>query len=231
MKILNKFRKPSLSIFLASLVLFVSCEQHRLLNESTHEFDYSMFEEYKNNEQIQNLINKIQNNNINKTSNVDILNLINGELDYELNLPSEFLELSLNDDPDYIYEVALQNQWLSESDIELSQKFANDIVSMGFENAISNYENDILALDLTEEEFNKHNTFLNLVKGVEYNNDEFFKNFNESRGPWRCLISAITFLYSYYSLGSCVLIIPCALAFTGFIAASLNFADQCGQYM
>lgn len=28
MKILNKFRKPSLSVFLASLVLFVSCEQY-----------------------------------------------------------------------------------------------------------------------------------------------------------------------------------------------------------
>ena len=36
MKILNKFRKPSLSIILASLVLFVSCKENETFKEEVH---------------------------------------------------------------------------------------------------------------------------------------------------------------------------------------------------
>ncbi len=62
MNILNKLRKLSLSIILASLVLFVSFEQYEL-NESIARIDYSLFEEFKNtNIDLSHLINTSKSN-------------------------------------------------------------------------------------------------------------------------------------------------------------------------
>ena len=74
MKILNKFRKPSLSIFLASLVLFVSCEQYDMLPEKRGVLDKDTIAQIKK-ATIQ-LINDYKNNpnNFEITNDIDIEN-------------------------------------------------------------------------------------------------------------------------------------------------------------
>lgn len=76
MKILNKFRKPSLSVFLASLVLFVSCKENETFKEEIHsEFKSTLIKNLDLSKDLNNVfISKYANKN-NNDSNFNFDNI------------------------------------------------------------------------------------------------------------------------------------------------------------
>ena len=92
MNILNKLRKPSLSIILASLVLFVSCSHSEIRNRA---FDYAIFETYKNSPVFDKIYERVNADSFKLRADSDlelkkeILNIVNSEVGTELNFSDE----------------------------------------------------------------------------------------------------------------------------------------------
>lgn len=236
MKIIKFLRKPYLSVVMASIFLFMSCNQYDTLDTiAVNKFDYSAFEKLKSKSDV---INKIvqsvkQKISINKSEsvlevNTLLLNEINVEFGTELILPDEVLEISTKDmDSKEIIKIALENNWMNQEDVELIESFGEDIQTKGFDIAVENYENIVEALTLTSEEFSEKNSFLNGIKIMEYDNPELFDG-STNRGWLRCLLATIVLAAAIGgATGGCATILACGLALTGLYFALDNFAHSC----
>ncbi len=232
MKIIKFLRKPYISMLLAVLVLYTSCNQYDPVLEAKHAFDNAVFNTFKNSKHFDNVINNLKELKTQSRQgtvlekNKEILSAVNTELGTSLILPDKFLMLSLEMDADQIYDTALNEGWINQEDINLTKNFANDIQVNGFDIAIKNYENKILSLNLSDEEFAKKNAFVNIMKSIDYENSDFFQSL-DARSWWRCALALIAFVATFIGLVSCVAIFPCLLAFTLFVNASLAVADHC----
>jgi hypothetical protein len=220
---------------MAIVVLFVSCEQyHQTVDQVENRFDYSTFEKFKNSSSLENIINIINQKNLVKTSstleiNRDILKVVNTEMGTDIVLPDEFLTLSTTLEADSIYSIGLKNDWINDDDLIKTRVFADEIQTYGFTKAIKNYENKVLTLNLTQEEFSKEVFFLNFIKSLEHERPDLFKAelLYKGQNPWRCALSLIAFVATFSGLASCVFVLPCLLAYTLFVAASLAVGDHC----
>ncbi|CAI8362250.1 MAG: Uncharacterised protein [Flavobacterium sp. SCGC AAA160-P02] len=225
MNILNKLRKPSLSIILASLVLFVSCEQHRLINDPPYKIDYSAFEEFKNtNIDLSHLINRSE-------SSYDLSLAIEQEMNEmfntSLNLPREFHEL--NHSGTILLEESRSRGWINDEKYELISEFYDDLSLNGSSTAISNYETKVINMNLTEEELNKETFFLNAMKSLEH-----LGTFDTSSSEYgdmeaSCWWAIIVLIAAYVSLALCVTGLLCALAAIGYLSAGQYFVQECGE--
>ena len=235
MDILKTLRKPYLSIFLSGLILFVSCERYNETNKQVQNIiDYSIFEHFKNSESFDNIINILNTKRLIKKSskaevNFEILKIVNSTMGTDIDLPKEFLNLSTVMKASDIFNIGLENNWINNDDIVISKEFAIDIQNNGFSKAITNYENKILGLNMSEVGFSKKVFFLNLMKTINHEIPSIFKSelFYKSQGPWRCLLALIAMVVTFVGLTSCVAIWPCLLSYTMFINASLAVADNC----
>mgnify|MGYP001268927541 CR=1 FL=1 len=107
-----------------------------------------------------------------------------------------------------------------------------DIKSIGFNKALVNYENTILELSLTHEEFAKKNIFVNALKSMNYLFSNLFKtnllNKSTEDGWIKCAASIVAFTVAFANLSSCATIILCGLTSILFYAASNALIQNCG---
>ena len=233
MNIFNKLRSPYSALFLATLMLFISCEQHT--SEVSQSFDNDIFNTHKNSNHLNKVLNKMNSTGkkSSKTSvlqtNKLILSSVNDELGTNVSLPDTALSMSVDMEADYIYTTALHNGWLNAKDVELAKEFSSDVESNGFDFAIKNYKDKVLALNLSNDEFAKNNVFLNTVKTLDYENPGLFSaNSNTlSRGWYRCALASVALAATTAGLVSCVTIAACALAVLLQVNAVYAFNDHC----
>ena len=236
MTILKNLRKPYFAMFLSFLMLFISCKQYDSeLNEIEQSFDYKAFNTYKNTNHLDAIINKINTSNKDRSNlsvletNKLILSTVNDELDTGLYLPESLLSMSVDMEANDIYEIALTNNWLDIKAVELTKNFANDAETIGFDLAVENYQNKVLALNLSSKEFAKKNIFINAVKALDYENPKLFtvNNNTQARGWCRCALATIALAATTAALVSCITIVACSLAVLLQVNAVYGFADQC----
>lgn len=223
---------------MATLFLFVSCNQYDTVEvESINKFDYTAFNKYKNSSIFENILNEINKNVLkNKTlsvleKNKKILSIVNSEVGTNLNLPDLALELS-DKSPGEMLNIALENNWMTNQDVNLTQEFNSDIKSIGFDKAIINYEEKVLKLNLTQEEFNSKNNFINTVKSMNYYQPDVFKSnlLNKSsqiKSWWRCAIAITCLAAAVATIAGCATGAGCILATVCLVGASLAVGDNC----
>jgi hypothetical protein len=234
---MKNFRNPYLSMVMAVVVLFVSCEQDVVTEvETINKFDYSAFNQFKKSNVFDVVITKIEKGELQKTSNSafernkNVLDLVNLELGTSLVLPEKLLTLSVEMTAGDIYATSLNNGWLSESDVELAKGLSGDIQLKGVEIAVKHYENKILSMNLSNEEFLKHNLIVNTVKSLNYEYPNLFKEVsfnNKTKSWWRCGLAALALTVAIGNMSTCATIVACGVATLLLVNAGYAVADQC----
>ncbi|CAM1367595.1 hypothetical protein [Tenacibaculum xiamenense] len=126
-------------------------------------------------------------------------------------------------------KISLEKGFMSKSQIDLTNTFTNDLKEVGIDKAINNYENKVLKMKLSNDEFSKHNAFINGIKSVNYQNPDLFKgNFElQSRSAWRCALAVVAMTAAIASVGSCISIVACGVAYLLVVNAGYGIADNC----
>ncbi len=226
MNALKIFRNSNLIVCTSLLVLIVSCTQYDINNVS-RSFDYSIYDDYKNDS------SKIKLNNnfgdlLYRTSigdqNYAILQDINKEYETNIVLPDDFLDLHLDMSSQEIQTKSLQLSYVTQQDLTLVNAFYENIENDGFNSAIEDFEDDVIALNLSNQEFERYNIFANSLKIL---NDQL--NFDEyvSRGWVACLASIVSLSIAAFNLWTCLTPKRCILSFVAYVIAALNVAINC----
>ncbi len=232
--ILKIMRNPYLSIFMALTILFVSCEQYTTqIQKVENKFDYTIFNENKDNPVFKEILNKVQNSEtVSKSTssiekNQNILDIVNNSVGTNLNLPDLALDFT-NNSGEEILNIAYENKWITQKDVILIKSLMNDYKFGGFDYAIKNYEKSVLEMNLSAEGFAKKNYFLNVIQLVKYQN--VFNNNLHSKSenfPWDCVFAVVGVAAGIAGLIACATVVFCAIALAGYLAAIRNFIKHC----
>ncbi|MGB2223482.1 MAG: hypothetical protein ACPHZC_03545 [Flavobacteriaceae bacterium] len=233
MNVFKTLRKPYLATFLASIILFISCEQNSL-DSVENAFNYSVHKELIETTSavdINNMLNinssSAKSNSINR--NLDVIDNINNYYNSDLSLPNELLGMT-DYNPQEVVTTALNNGWMNQYDLNLMDQFESDFQSLGFDGALENYENTVLSLELNDAEFSKKNLVANALKSMNNYYPEIFSSSSEfskySRG-WGCFRAAAALILSSVGLASCVTVVACGLAVSAWILSYSAYVDNC----
>ena len=236
MNILKKFRNSKLIGFSAICFLIFSCSQYELNQERA--FDFAIYEAYKDNPLSQSTIDLIKASFKKSTSKsslrnqiIEIVNLqYNANLDID-NPIWDTADKSVEEMKSYY----LENQILSESDIEMFEELTTDIETIGFEDALLSFEEKVIASNPDQETFDKFNSVVNTLKivdEVKYNNASSKNNYSKSinvaqRSPLGCLVAFVLWVGAVASLVACVTVILCGFAAAAAIAATAELVLEC----
>jgi len=112
----------------------------------------------------------------------------------------------------------------------------SDLSTKGFDKAVSNYEKTTLDMSLSSVEFNKKNTFLNIVKSMNYANPNLFKSdlldssINRVGCGWcKCAAATVALVVATAGLASCLTVVACGLSIVLVYAASNGVAAACAK--
>lgn len=227
MNILRIFRKSQFSVILAGIILFISCNPiESISNENEQSFNYDIFNEYL-------IINKTFSSKSLKKKNKStqfesLVDNINNALGTNYNLTKEAINL-IYLESDQILNISMKKGWMTKQDVKLTKAFMHDIQHIGYEFAIYNYEKKVIDLGLTTQEFSKHNLFANAVKSLDYENPNLFifEPYSEVESPWRCALSILALTAAIGSLGSCITIFACGIAYLLVVNGGYAIADNC----
>lgn len=168
MKTIKAFLKP-ISIFLSLLIFLISCQQYTL-NENennNNKFDYDTYYSLKN--------------EINKGNTFFMNRLMISEV------PIEFLELSGLDEKDFMEQY--NSYELSEFENILASNFINSIIEENFDIAIDKFEEEVINANLTNEEFNKYNSFAIGLKMLNDEDSSLFLSVEVEQNGGSCLLA------------------------------------------
>lgn len=219
-------------------MLFASCEQYNSeSNIAEQSFNYESFNSFKNSNHLDNIIRKISASNKNYADvsvlemNKQILSSVNIELGTDISIPESALSMSLGMDADEVYKTALKNDWLNAQDVKLAKEFIDDVKKNGLDLAIENYESKVLDLNLSNEEFDKKNVFINTIKSIDYKNPKLFAINTNSHSKavswWRCALATTAIAAATAGLAGCLTVAACAIAILLHVNASIAFGEQC----
>ena len=130
--------------------------------------------------------------------------------------------LSCNQLRKYYDEVELS--YLNNTDEMLINQFNTDIIQYGFENAKYNLQNTILSLNLSDEQFNKYNNFINILMLLNnYDPNILIEGLNAGSITGRnaaCGESIVAYSLATIGLAGCVVTGPFAPIVCGAAIAS-----------
>ena len=185
MNILKNLRKPNLSIFLAFLVFYVSCEKYDINSKiSKTKFDYSLFTTYQG--KMLDIDLKITKKNQAKLTRLEIndaiLEEINLQLGTNLDFDNDFKSLEITTGNE-ITDWGLNNSILDSNDIIILNDFVDTILANGVEVALVELENNVLQnnMDLSPTKIQKYEELANTVKLINAEDPELFDNNLQSK--------------------------------------------------
>lgn len=235
MKAFNFLRQPHFALILSMILLIFSCTHYEAIQKEEFEFDYSNFENFKITYPTIDFGKDFTNfrtyDNTVETNRA-LLDIINNELGTDLVYPDLALK-AIEFTSEEIIDISLREGWINQKQANLTEDFMFDIQNYDFDTAITNLENSSLSLNLSEEDFEKINTFAINLKSLNYENPSLFDiSTNEySRGGWRCALAIVALASATAGLGSCVTVAACALAVALHINAIYAVSDHCGEYL
>ncbi|RKQ43278.1 hypothetical protein BXY85_3897 [Roseivirga pacifica] len=235
MKITTHIRPPYVAYVLILLIAIASCKE-TIETTNVNTFDHEAFNLFK---QKLDQIQAIQFNE--DTSPLDkqkqLLFQINNQFGTDLTFDDRVFELA-GSNPDKIFEVALNNKWMSQSDIEETQLFILEAESFGFEEAINSFEQRALSQNLPLSEFNKRNAFSNIMRSLHFANPDLYpssttqditSDISSTNSWWRCALAVTALTAATASMVSCATVAACIFAIALFHNATLGVAEQCGK--
>jgi len=239
MNILKILRRPYLSIFMASLVLFVSCNGSELIQENELEqtsenlkFDFSFYENNKGN-----LIDlkSFKFNNKSSLSRLEINNLIldeiNRQLGTSLDYSTSFKKLdSYESISKYIYE----NEIMDENEMQILTDFNTNLSTLEIYEAITILEEDVNDANLSSFKIEKFQFLANVVLLIENQTPGFFTENNQQRSCWfalakLALASAALVAACNPATAAATVATACYIAAASFVAASATVGIECGD--
>lgn len=230
MNILKLLRNPKLIISSAIFMLFFSCSQYEIRNRS---FDYALYESYKNSPVFEKIINKVTSSKFQLKSKStielkkEVLRVVNEEVGSDLEFTDEMYEL-IDYNGEEVLNIAHSKGWISTEDKILINSFNDDYNQQNFNVAIENFEKTTLSMNLSDEEFQKKNSFVNVMKLVEAETTNSSKQLLSKSGSWDCFFAIVGWLISIVGLLACATIILCGFALAGYLIAVRNMWKQCG---
>jgi|TARA_B100000497_G_C7653826_1_gene393474 hypothetical protein len=82
------------------------------------------------------------------------------------------------------------------------------------------FESDILTMNISDEEFQKYNTFGNFIKILNDNNPQIFTaSVAKAEGPLECLGAILGLAVAIVGLAACATIFLCWVSYVGFLLA------------
>ena len=263
---MKSLRKPYISIFLASLILFVSCTKNQDNIDNIMEqqsFDYSVYHDNRNTNI--DFISGFSNQSIesnNRDSFIEVLDLINDEFEtgeFLNNLDEKYF--TLNQAQSTPYQVRSNknvdiNSHLNETDINLIEDFNKDIKSLSFSEALTNFEKNVLQLNLNDNEFRKYNklanvfliiensfpgmlandteNFENSFPGMLANDAESFENsfrimLKDEEKDEDCGWAITSYTLATVGLSACASVVLCPFAIAAKIIAFRNMVSACKE--
>ena len=249
MKILKYFRNPKLIILLALSFLVFSCSQYELIK--SNKFNFKEFNDFIASGIVFSnvLIDDISDISLKSNSELGIqLNQLQDEINQyygtDINLSTEQLVFIYSErDLDNI-KYYLENQNLMDSaDFYLYEDFVINSKTIGFEEAISNYESEIMKRNLNEVEFNNYTIIANTLSIVESQNPDLFRidpNFKDDYSKnfdpgWRCVLEYVFWIVSVVvTFAACVgpqAIFFCLAAIANLVRQTIRTVEACAGYM
>lgn len=154
-------------------MLFISCEQHKSTDLQEQKFDYFLFNEFKSLNIDLDLSNILSKRSASEDQFSALIDLVNSNLNTDLELPDNAINM-INLDAETIFEQSLNNGWTTQQEVDLANNLIIEIIDLDFDTAISNYEQNILNQNLSEEDFAKQNKLVNILKSQNYYNPELY---------------------------------------------------------
>lgn len=248
---MKSLRKPYISIFLASLILFVSCTKNQDNIDNIMEqqsFDYSVYHDNRNTNI--DFISGFSNQSIesnNRDSFIEVLGLINDEFEtgeFLNNLDEKYF--TLNQAQSTPYQVRSNknvdiNSHLNETDINLIEDFNKDIKSLSFSEALTNFEKNVLQLNLNDNEFRKYNKLANVFliiensfPGMLANDAKNFENsfrimLKDEEKDEDCGWAIASYTLATVGLSACASVVLCPFAIAAKIIAFRNMVSACKE--
>ena len=226
MNIIKISRKPYLSLFLAITVLFTSCNQYD--NDSTQKFDDTSLKLAKS--QLDNFTLTA-----NKFSDVDmnyqIMNYFQNQNNVNLEFPNTLYKLNEKKTDEKI-EIILQTGVLNQEDLTLITNLDNNLKNDNFDNVISNFEENILNLNLSSDKFKVYSTLVSALKLTNSADSLLFQSndYTAKSLGLDCILATISFIAAAVALallevGSGGL--ATTVVIIGYIAASAAWVRAC----
>lgn len=236
MNILNTLRKPYFAIFFSSLLLFISCSDTSSNINEERKFNYTTFKAFKGLEYKVSISEKV----LLTHNSIEKYEKINQQINEELGSDIYFNDL----DNSYLTNVitksnveSFSNEYLNQTDLDLIQNLKGDIVNLGFDDAIKKFENNVMTLNLIETEFNKYNTFANVLKLLKEQEPNIFDNINQNyvtRVSSNCGDAILSYSLATLALAACGASGPaapllCGIAIANKIRTFRNMIQACGD--
>jgi hypothetical protein len=228
MNILKKFRNPLFAIYASVLMLLFSCSQYEIRNKIVKSaFDSELYDAFKKGD-VELFVNHDNNTKKLLKNSKNLLTKINKHYGTDIKMPDNFFQLFLDRDRDAILETSLEEGWLNQNDINLTNELIENINSKGYNSAIDVFKNQTLKLNLSEEEFSKKNTFVNILKIMHDENLSLFEtNSFQKTASWGCFWAVAFFIVAIIGMLSCVTWILCGFAAYSLMEASDNLIEEC----
>lgn len=237
MKIIKFLRTPYISMILAVLVLYTSCNQYDSpLQEDARAFDYSQYNSAKELMEEKDYLSfdkkTLSHSNLNditETEKTELLDVINKPFKENPIVQMEVLDYFYNSGEE-IFEKGIKENTLTIKDEELISSFASDMVNMDFNKAIKNLEQNVLSLKITDLEFEKYNKFINQMLIV---NRAVIDDVDEGPG-WACAFAIASYTLATVAVGAACTPNPtspiaCPLAIARAVAAYGSMIAACSD--
>lgn len=232
MNILKTLRKPYLAVIMSTIFLFTACTSNSDLTKQS--FDYEAYNTYKGNQFKVTIPDNINNQEDSREKYIEISNIINNQLGTDLSLTvldEQYLNNAQNRNAQNNF---YESSYLSSTDLQLISQLESDLENNDFETAITNFESNVLALEISNDEFEKYNKIANVLKIAESQEPGLFVSNNQSGVANRvadpCGDAIISYTFATLGLASCGAVpILCALAIANKIRTFKNMIEACGD--
>lgn len=244
---MKSLRKPYIPVFLASLILFVSCKSHETMNDNNeiteNEFTESSYSLAKNQ------LNSFNQQVLDRTiySEIEMNSIIMNYLKSQNNVKYNFGENIIKLDPEFIddnFDIAINSGFIDETDLIKLNQLAIDIKNNGFINAIRTFEQILLNENSSITKFKKYNIIIQSLKLTQDLDSSIFQVSNaldsskfenyastaKEVDTTDCVLATISFAAACYALvalevGTAGL--ATAVVVTAYVAASAAWVKTC----
>lgn len=227
-----KIRISKHSLLFCCIVLFhSSCTQDRKYLEEEFSFTYHIYEENKDLD----LRLEISESIINLPERPYKYELINDQLNNKFGTDLNLTELDyaiLQQETNKSEVKVLINHYLDDVDIALLEKFDHDLEYSNFENAINNFQSNVVNLNLSKGEFNRYNLFVNILLLLENADENVFASKNNLRAKGPCEEAITAYSLATIGLAACAATGPiapivCGAAIAAKVLAFRAMARDC----
>lgn len=206
----------------------ISCDSEEIsTNNAIKSFDYSLFNSFKEKSIWIEFPSEINKMNTILEKNRAITKHIDNELGTSLNLTSEAVEDARYTSQEII-QIGLNEGFFQNHDEYLITNLENDFQNLDFETSISNYERNVLSLNLDNTTFEKYNVWANVLKIINSEDSSIFG----AKSQKGCFTSILAYSGATVAVGLACTPNPttpasCPLAISLKALAYYNMIDAC----